>query len=115
MIGADVKLYTPTHPLSPEARNGLSGPEAAKPITIGTDCWLCGGCTILPGMTIGNGSTVGAGAIVTHDVPDRVVVVGIRRGLFRGSRRMGRSSRYLMHEEQGIKRDTMHDKDVREI
>ncbi len=76
MIGADVKLYTPTHPLSPEARNGLSGPEAAKPITIGTDCWLCGGCTILPGMTIGNGSTVGAGAIVTHDVPDRVVVVG---------------------------------------
>ena len=27
-------------------------------------------------MTIGNGSTVGAGAIVTHDVPDRVVVVG---------------------------------------
>lgn len=43
MIGADVKLYTPTHPLSPEARNGLSGPEAAKPITIGTDCWLCGG------------------------------------------------------------------------
>ena len=77
MIGADCKLYTPVHPLSPEERNGLSGPEAAKPITIGRDCWLGGGVTILPGITIGDGVTVGAGAVVTKDVAPRTVVVGV--------------------------------------
>ena len=76
MIGADVKMYTPTHPLSPEERNGLSGPEAAQPITIGKDVWLGAACIILPGKTIGDGSTVGAGSVVTHDVPERCVVVG---------------------------------------
>ncbi len=76
MIGADVKMYTPTHPLSPEERNGLSGPEAAKPKTIGKDCWLGGGSIILPGITVGDGSTIGAGAVVTKDVERRCVVVG---------------------------------------
>ncbi len=33
--------------------------------------------TILAGITIGEGAMVGAGAVVTHDVPDRVVVVGV--------------------------------------
>lgn len=31
---------------------------------------------ILGNVKIGNNSVVGAGAIVTHDVPDNVVVVG---------------------------------------
>ena len=34
MIGEGSKLYTPVHPLSPEARDGLTGPEAARGITI---------------------------------------------------------------------------------
>ncbi len=76
MIGADVKFYTQTHPLSPDARNGLSGPEGAKPITIGKDCWLGGACIILPGITVNDGCTIGAGSIVTRDVPSRCVVVG---------------------------------------
>lgn len=32
--------------------------------------------TILPGITIGQFSMVGAGAVVTKDVPDKVLVVG---------------------------------------
>jgi len=36
-----------------------------------------GGANILPGVTIGFDSIVGAGAVVTKDVPDRKVVVGI--------------------------------------
>src|SRR5689334_22625426 len=70
MLGPNVQLYTPGHPLSPEERNGLRGPEWAKPITIGSDCWIGGGAIVLGGVTIG------AGAVVTKDVPPRCVVVG---------------------------------------
>lgn len=76
MFGPYSQLYTPCHPIVPEARNGLKGPEWAKPITIGSDCWIGGGVIILGGVTIGNGVTVGAGSVVTKDVPDRCVVVG---------------------------------------
>jgi acetyltransferase-like isoleucine patch superfamily enzyme len=32
--------------------------------------------TILPGVVIGARSLIGAGSVVTHDVPERAVVVG---------------------------------------
>ncbi|MDF1596986.1 MAG: acyltransferase [Acidimicrobiia bacterium] len=35
------------------------------------------GAIILAGVTIGEGAMVGAGAIVTHDVPDGALVVGV--------------------------------------
>ncbi|KAL7419936.1 hypothetical protein Q5752_005855 [Cryptotrichosporon argae] len=76
MIGASTSLYTPSHPLSPEARDGLRGAEWALPIAIGADCWLGGSVVVCPGVTIGDGVTVGAGSVVTRDVPDRCVVVG---------------------------------------
>lgn len=76
MLGANCQLYTPSHPISPEARNGLSGPEWAKTIRIGKDCWFGGGVVVVPGVTIGDGVTVGAGSVVTRDLPDRVVAVG---------------------------------------
>ncbi|GFZ47077.1 hypothetical protein JCM24511_04819 [Saitozyma sp. JCM 24511] len=76
MFGPHCQLYTPCHPLSPEERNGTSGPEWAEPITIGNDCWIGGGVIICPGVTIGDGVTVGAGSVVTKDVESRSVVVG---------------------------------------
>jgi UDP-2-acetamido-3-amino-2,3-dideoxy-glucuronate N-acetyltransferase len=33
--------------------------------------------TILPGLTVGTGALVGAGAVVTRDVPDFAIVVGV--------------------------------------
>ena len=32
---------------------------------------------ILPGVTIGNNVVIGAGAVVTHDIPDNSVAVGV--------------------------------------
>ena len=34
------------------------------------------GVTVCPGVTIGNRVIVGAGSVVTHDIPDDVVVAG---------------------------------------
>lgn len=65
MFGPHVSLYSGKHPVEPEIRNGIKGPESGAPITIGEDCWIGGDATILPGVTIGRGSTVGAGSVVT--------------------------------------------------
>jgi len=40
-------------------------------------CSLGANCVILPGLTIGRWAMIGAGAVVTHDVPDFGVVVGV--------------------------------------
>lgn len=76
MIGANCSFYTPGHPVSPEARNGLQGPEWGKEIIVGDDVWIGGSVIIIGPCKIGNGVTIGAGSVVTKDIPDRCVVVG---------------------------------------
>ena len=65
LLAPNVNLYSGTHPLDPELRNGTNGPELGKEIHIEEDVWIGGSVTILPGVTVGRGSTVGAGSVVT--------------------------------------------------
>jgi maltose O-acetyltransferase len=74
LIGPNVQLLTPTHPLDAELRRAKW--EAAKPIAIGRNVWLGGGVIVCPGVTIGDDTVVGAGAVVTKDLPPGVVAVG---------------------------------------
>lgn len=46
-------------------------------ISIGNDCYISTGVTILGPITIGNNVTIGAGAVVTSDIPDNAVVGGV--------------------------------------
>ena len=46
-------------------------------ITIGADCWLGNGVTVLDGVTIGKGAVLGAGSVLTHDVPDYGIACGV--------------------------------------
>ena len=74
MIGPNVQLLTPTHPVDPQPRRDKV--EAAQPITIGDNVWLGGGVIVCPGVTIGDNTVIGAGSVVTKDVPANVVAVG---------------------------------------
>lgn len=74
MLGPRVHIYTPTHPLDPVERN--SGQEFGNPVTIGNNVWVGGGAIINSGVTNGDDVVIASGAIVTRDVPDRVVVGG---------------------------------------
>jgi maltose O-acetyltransferase len=73
-IGPRVQLLTPTHPVEPEPRRAKL--EAAEPIAIGDNVWLGGGVIVCPGVSIGADTVVGAGAVVTGDLPGRVVAAG---------------------------------------
>jgi acetyltransferase-like isoleucine patch superfamily enzyme len=46
------------------------------PVAIGANVWIGRQALILPGVTIGDHSVVASGAIVTRDVPPRVLVAG---------------------------------------
>lgn len=76
LIGPNVSIYTPIHPISPEERNGLSGHQWGAPVVIEEDCWIGGSVVIVPGVRIGKGSTIGAGSVVVKDIPARSVAVG---------------------------------------
>ncbi|KEQ70879.1 trimeric LpxA-like protein [Aureobasidium namibiae CBS 147.97] len=65
LLAPNVSLYSGTHPLDPDLRDGTNGPESGKPITIEEDVWIGGNVVVCPGVTIGRGSTVGAGSVVT--------------------------------------------------
>lgn len=74
LFGPNVQIYTATHPV--DALERRKGPEFAKPISIGNDCWIGGGAIISPGVMIGNRCIVGAGAVVTKSIPADTIVVG---------------------------------------
>ncbi|MFL5931348.1 MAG: sugar O-acetyltransferase [Gaiellaceae bacterium] len=73
-LATNVQLLAATHPVDPEPRR--EGWEYGEPITSGDNVWLGGGAIVCPGVTIGDDTVVGAGAVVTRDLPPRVVAVG---------------------------------------
>ena len=48
-----------------------------QPLVLGDDVWLGKGVAVLDGVRIGNGCVVGARAVVSEDLPDYAVAVGI--------------------------------------
>ena len=46
-------------------------------VNIGNDVFVGANTTILPGVTIGNNVVVGAGAVVTKDIPDNSLALGV--------------------------------------
>ena len=58
-------------------RKYVSDLEITKPISIGNDVYFGNNVMVMPGVKIGNKVIIGAGAVVTRDIPDNSVAVGI--------------------------------------
>lgn len=74
MVAAGVVLNTATHD---PANHPMWVERISRPIAIGEHAWIGTGAIILPGVTIGTGAVVGAGSVVTGNVPELAVVVGV--------------------------------------
>lgn len=84
MFGPNITLATPLHPLLADQRNPrlqndgkFADIEYGAPITIGDNCWLASNVTVCAGVTIGKNCVIGAGSVVTRDVPDNSLAVGV--------------------------------------
>lgn len=58
-------------------RNQVPDLEITKPITVGDNVYIGNNVIILPGVTIGSNVVIGAGAVVSRDIPDNSVAVGV--------------------------------------
>ena len=88
MIGPNVTLATPMHPLLPEERNIRKREDGSfiilnmrNQITIKDNCWLASNVVVCGGVTIGEGCVIGAGSVVTRDIPPIVWQLEIHAGL----------------------------------
>ncbi|HSW00630.1 MAG TPA: DapH/DapD/GlmU-related protein [Sedimentisphaerales bacterium] len=96
LIAANCTIVTATHDMSKrgdETRLALS----AAPVTIGHDCWLGEGVTVLPGVTIGDGAVVGAWQC-------RHKGFAARHGLLRhpGQARQGQAPKFTGVRHEGL-------------
>ena len=55
----------------------FQGHDTPRPVRLKKGCWIGVGVSILPGVTIGQYAVVGANAVVTKDVPDYHIAVGV--------------------------------------
>ena len=103
LIGPNVTLATPMHPMLPEERNvrqredgSFYNLEYAKPIVSERDCWLASNVVVCGGVTIGEGSVIGAGSVVTRDIPPHSLAVGnpcrVIRAVTEADRMSGKAS-----------------------
>lgn len=58
-------------------RNKIPDLELTKPITVGNNVYIGARCIIMLGVNIGNNVIIGAGSIVTKNIPDNSVAVGV--------------------------------------
>jgi acetyltransferase-like isoleucine patch superfamily enzyme len=76
-IGPGVRILTSYHREQGWSRPILDSDLAFAPTRIGEDCDIGAGAVILPGVTIARGVQIGAGAVVTTDIPEYTVAVGV--------------------------------------
>jgi UDP-2-acetamido-3-amino-2,3-dideoxy-glucuronate N-acetyltransferase len=78
-VGHGVMFINDRYPaaLTPDGRLQAAGDFPLLPTLVRRGASIGTGAVILGGLVIGEGALVGAGAVVTHDVPDGAVVVGV--------------------------------------
>lgn len=76
-IAPNCAFYPYAHGITPGELIKKQPLQTKGGITIDDDAWLGFGVIVLDGVRIGKGAVVGAGSVVTRDVPDGAIAVGV--------------------------------------
>ncbi len=90
-LAEDVRIFTHTHGEASHIE------RTYRPVEIGEYAKVYSGAVLLPGVTVGRQAIVAAGALVTHDVPENMVVAGRPARVLRERRTEGREGPDLDH------------------
>jgi acetyltransferase-like isoleucine patch superfamily enzyme len=74
-VSFGAKIMTGQYELSSTGHNREK--HIYKSVIIEDGVWIGSNAVILPGIHIGNNSIVGAGAVITHNVPPKVIAGGV--------------------------------------
>ena len=84
VLSPRVMIMTTTHDIGPPARR--SGRRRTAPVTVGADCRIGAGTTILCGVEIGDGCVVRSGSLVIKSLPAHGEYAGVPALLVRDLR-----------------------------
>jgi acetyltransferase-like isoleucine patch superfamily enzyme len=84
-VGHNVSFINDKYPRATNATGELQSEMdwQVVPTRVKRGASVGSGATILCGVTIGENAVVGAGSVVTHDVPDGVIVAGVPARILR--------------------------------
>ena len=77
MISYDVIIRTDMHNHTDLNIPMIDQNITCKDIVVEDDVWIGYGAYIMPGVTIHKGAIIGAHAVVTRDIPEYAVAVGV--------------------------------------
>ena len=76
-IAPNCAFYPYDHGFAPDELIAKQPLQTKGGIVIDDDAWLGVGVIVLDGVRIGKGAVVGAGSVVTQDIPDCAIAVGV--------------------------------------
>lgn len=76
-IAPNCAFYPYNHGIAPDMPIKEQPLETKGGITVDDDAWLGFGVIVLDGVRIGKGAVIGAGSVVTQDIPDGAIAVGV--------------------------------------
>lgn len=83
IMGPQVKIFSENHNyLQSDVIIRKQG-ESRRGVTIGNNCWIGAGATILDGVVIGAGCVIAAGSIVNKSIPANSVAAGVPAKIIR--------------------------------
>lgn len=76
IFGPHTSIFSEDHDFSGERSTMRLNAARRQPVSIGSNCWVGAGVTILAGTKIGDNVILAAGAIVKGDIPSNSLVTG---------------------------------------
>jgi acetyltransferase-like isoleucine patch superfamily enzyme len=74
MIAEMVTIRDHDHDLAYPPRSGRT---VARPVHVGRRVWIAAKATIVKGASVGDDAVIGAHAVVTRNIPDQSLAVGV--------------------------------------